>query len=285
MHPFLFEGRIFGMAAAIPTYPFLGLAGIGLAAFIYFIHIENIKTKYFEHIVFFAVVLICGLIGSRVTQLIIDFLIKIPLGYTFQQIFRETGSTVTGGIVWATAAVFIYGHFDPHRIVTWHVVDTIAVCFPFGHMFGRIGCFFAGCCYGRISESGFFTVTYPENWVADSIPGLNLTHGPRIAAPLIAALGLFCIGTVLLVLLHTSKRRGHISALYFMLYGVFRFFHEYLRDDPNRGFFRGLSTGQWFGAASFFFGLVLIFLYFRRRSRGLADPPFLLFNKKEPWGG
>ena len=36
--------------------------------------------------------------------------------------------------------------------------DILAVIIPIFHFFGRIGCFFAGCCYGKITNSNISVI-------------------------------------------------------------------------------------------------------------------------------
>ena len=282
MHPYLVDYYIWEFHILIPSYPILAMAGIILAGFIYFTQVPDIKTKPVAHIIFFAVVLLAGLIGGRISQFVIDIFIKRPLGFSYGDILKTAGSTVTGGILFATTAALIYARFDPHRIVTWHVLDVLALSFPFGHMLGRLGCFAGGCGYGKLTDPGFFTVTYPENWIVNAFTDTPIPPGPRIASPLIAAAGLGIIGIVLFILLKFSKTRGHISALYFLLYGPFRFIQEFTRGDLVRGMLKGLSTGQWFGIVAFCFGFGLMVRYIVRRRRGVAGPPYVPLNGKAP---
>lgn len=278
MHPYLIN-TVTGCTTAfgcirivIPVYPLFALLGILAAGAVYLFLQRDRSRKIVAHILFFAVVLITGLVGSKVGQFFIDPALH----------FRGSGLTVTGGILVSTGVIFLYGIVDPHRVVSWHTIDSIAVAFPFGHALGRVGCYFAGCCYGKETHRHFFSCTYPENWIVNTASDVFVSPGPRIASPLLSALGLLLLGLVLLTVFRKMKKRGLVTALYFLLYAPLRFGLEMTRDDAGRGFFGPFSTGQWF---SFFaFGLGLFFLlYFLKRDRtGLADPPFLPLNGKEP---
>ena len=273
MHPYLVNTTLGSLRIIIPVYPLFALLGICAAGAVYLYLQEDRWRKIVAHILFFAAVLICGLVGSKIVQLIID---RILFNTT------TSGLTVTGGILVSTAAVFIYARFDPHRVVTWHTVDSIAVSFPFGHALGRMGCYFAGCCYGKETHDHIFACTYPEDWIRLTGSNGSLSPGPRIASPLLAAAGLFILGLLLLLLVKKMKRRGLVTALYFLLYAPLRFSLELTRDDAGRGYFGPLSTGQWFSIVSLGLGLFFLILYFVKLGTGLADPPYLPLNGKEP---
>jgi phosphatidylglycerol:prolipoprotein diacylglycerol transferase len=105
------------------------------------------------------------------------------------------------------------------------------------HSFGRIGCFFAGCCYG-IKYQGPFSITF-----LDSIAGPN-----HVALFPIQLLESFINVLVSIFLIFYSKKDrlpGKIFGIYLMLYSLIRFFLEFLRGDIIRGKLFGITTSQW----------------------------------------
>ena len=121
--------------------------------------------------------------------------------------------------------------------------------------FGRIGCFFAGCCYGKETHS-HFGIAFPEHSLAPA--GI-----PLVPTQLISSLGDFCIFLVLFKLYNDKKLRPQTAAWYLILYSIGRFMIEFLRGDVERGFIGILSTSQFI---SIFVCLVGILLLVRIRN-------------------
>ncbi len=121
-----------------------------------------------------------------------------------------------------------------------------------GHAFGRIGCFFAGCCFGEITDS-FLGVIFPEgsmpfNFIKNHYinEGFSLDEAINMAkvtkilpTQLIEASFLF----ILFGLLNLPKK-GQFE-LYLISYGVFRFILEFFRADDRGSLFGVLSPSQW----------------------------------------
>ena len=108
-------------------------------------------------------------------------------------------------------------------------MDIVAATIPLFHGFARIGCFFAGCCYG--SDCG-------AAWCVRLFDG-------RLPVQLIESAYNFILFAVLMILLYRSKRtRGRITPLYLTCYAVFRFVIEFFRGDLVRGGIGVLSFSQ-----------------------------------------
>ena len=130
--------------------------------------------------------------------------------------------------------------FRRHKLPVWTMFDIIAGCGTLVHGFGRIGCFMAGCCYGKVCDPAWgIRFTHPD------------THARPIGEPLYptqlleAALILGLFG--LMQVLHKRKRfEGQLFLLYVLVYAAGRFGLEYLRGDESRGYLFGglLSHSQ-----------------------------------------
>ena len=116
--------------------------------------------------------------------------------------------------------------------------DCIAPIIPLFHFFARIGCFFAGCCYGIPSKFGFITTNN------GFIPGLNGVK--RFPVQLLEATLNLLIFIILIVLLEKSydKIKGKLIFIYLLLYSTVRFCDEFLRGDAYRGYIFGFSVSQ-----------------------------------------
>lgn len=109
---------------------------------------------------------------------------------------------------------------------------------PLGHAIGRVGCVFAGCCYG-MEYDGFCALYYPH-----SVAGLSPDQG-YFPTQLLEAL-LNCIICVCLVLLARRRRKPYdILFAYLGMYSLARFLLEFTRGDSIRGIYFGVSSSQW----------------------------------------
>ena len=116
--------------------------------------------------------------------------------------------------------------------------------------FGRIGCFLAGCCYGKETDS-WFGITFTESNFAPN-------HVKLFPSQLVMSAGDFIIAAILFWYAKKDRTKGKTSALYLMLYSVGRFFVEFTRND-DRGFVGALSTSQFIGIFIFVVGAVAFF--------------------------
>ncbi len=150
-------------------------------------------------------------------------------------VFRLQGIAFYGGFIGAVAAVYlamvIMPAYTSFTRLEW--LNRLTVPFVVFHLFGRIGCFFAGCCYGK-TTSGAFGITFPDQ------PEYGLfRHGEKvIPTQLYEALALVCIAALLVWVF-----KKHRFMNYLLLYPTFRFFIEFFRGD-DRG-----ATGTPFSPA------------------------------------
>jgi phosphatidylglycerol:prolipoprotein diacylglycerol transferase len=115
------------------------------------------------------------------------------------------------------------------------MLDGLVPSVPLAHAFGRLGCFFAGCCYGVPSAFGL------EFNASELAP-----HGVKLLpVQLIEAGCNLLLFVLLLVLSRFCRRRGLLTGTYLAAYAVMRFVLEFFRYDAERGVFWGLSTSQW----------------------------------------
>ncbi len=186
----------------------------------------------------FFVILISGIVGARLLYVIINFddFKTSPL-----DIFKlwNGGLVFFGGFIGAVAASIVTLRIK--NLPFFKTADTIAPGVALGHGIGRLGCFFAGCCYGRQCDLPIAVqFSHPESLAPLHVP-LHPTQIYMVAANLI----LFFI----LIFLQRRKRfHGMIFLSYIILYSVFRFIIEFFRGD-FRGdvYFEFLSVSQGIG--------------------------------------
>jgi phosphatidylglycerol:prolipoprotein diacylglycerol transferase len=119
-------------------------------------------------------------------------------------------------------------------------LDAFVPGIAFGHAVGRLGCFAAGCCYGKPTTMPW-GVTF-TNPLANSLVGtpLNVRMHPTQIYEFLAEMAVFAV--VMWTWKH-KKFSGQVFGTYAFLYGIARFWLEFYRDDPERGsVFGGLMT-------------------------------------------
>ena len=113
--------------------------------------------------------------------------------------------------------------------------DLVMPAVSFAQGFGRLGCFFAGCCYGRETDS-WFSITFTHSDFAPN--GVKL-----LPTQLMSSAGDFLICGLLLLYAGRKPKEGQVAAGYMVLYGIGRFIIEFFRND-YRGSIGVLSTSQ-----------------------------------------
>jgi len=183
---------------------------------------------------------LAGIIGAKILYVINDW---NTYAHNWRDIFSigtlQAGGVFSGGLIGALAVGGWY--MRSHHMPPLRTVDAFSSGLAFGHVLGRFGCFSAGCCYGKPTNH-FWGVTF-TNPLAAMVSGTPL--GVKIEpTQLIEAAAEFFNFVVLMWLLKRKKFDGQVFATFIILYGVERFFIEFLRDDPGRGeVFGGLMTG------------------------------------------
>lgn len=151
----------------------------------------------------------------------------------------QAGGVFSGGLLAALIAGVWYMH--TRHMPALATSDAFAPGIALGHAVGRIGCFAAGCCWGKPTEA-FWGVTF-RNPLAHEWAGTPLGT-PLVPTQLLES-GIELANFFLLMwLLEHKKFQGQVFAAYLFLYGSARFGIEYLRDDPGRGsLLAGAITG------------------------------------------
>jgi len=186
--------------------------------------------------------IVVALVGAKVLMVLTDW-------RTYWERPSELVSLSTlraGGVFYggfAAAVFFAWWYVRVHHLPLWKVFDAYAPSIVLGLGIGRLGCFAAGCDYGKPTESFLGVVfTHP---LAQQVSGTPL--GIRIhPTQLYESLACVLIFAVLTWRYRKKAYDGQIFVWYLALYAVARFFLEFLRGDQDRGFVFGrlLSTSQ-----------------------------------------
>ncbi len=131
-------------------------------------------------------------------------------------VILATGKSITGAFLGGFAGVIIAKRLLGYTTATG---DWFAVIVPIGVMLGRIGCYLNGCCLGRVCQPSWYTIADVhgvQRWPA--VPVEFLFNAIMLA--------------VILLLRWGRIAPGQLFHIYLIAYGLFRFFHEFLRDTP-----------------------------------------------------
>jgi phosphatidylglycerol---prolipoprotein diacylglyceryl transferase len=172
---------------------------------------------------------LCGLLGARLTYVALYFDQYIDNPIEILMIWRG-GMVFYGGLIGGVIAGVGYWVYSKQRLLP--MVDIAAMCVSMGHAIGRLGCFFYGCCYGMVIESGSKFDVFGVHF-----PGLE---GLRHPTQIYASLGNILIFFLLFLVYKRSRTPGFVTVIYCYVYGVFRFLIEMIRDD-YRGQLLGIS--------------------------------------------
>ncbi len=197
-----------------------------------------------------------GLIGARITH-VIEYWEEDGYARNPIAVFEiwKGGLVFYGGLVAGAAAFLSWCRLKGRSIA--EMADVVAVVVPLAHAFGRLGCFFHGCCWGKVSDS-CLAVTFPAHspvWAAHRASDYAARSLPVLPVQLFEAALLFVLFGALAFL---YRRLGRYTASAYLIgYSLIRFFTEYLRDDIRPEMFE-LSSAQNFSVAMFVFGIVLL---------------------------
>ncbi len=185
-------------------------------------------------------VVLCGIIGAKILYIINDWgAYAAHPSEIFSLATLQAGGVFSGGLIGALAAAVWY--IRRHHMPPLGTCDAFAPGLALGHAIGRVGCFAAGCCYGKPTHH-FWGVTFtnPLAYARVGTP-LGIPLEPTQLFESAVELANFF---VLLWLFKRKKFEGQVFGAYLFLYGVARFFLEFIRDDPGRGsVFGGIMTG------------------------------------------
>lgn len=146
------------------------------------------------------------------------------------------GQVFYGGLAGALA-VFLLGIKLSKPEDPGSMLDTYTCCIPLFHLFGRLGCFLGGCCYGIECSIGILVTSN------DNVPSVNGVT--RFPVQLLEALLNAAIFAILFTFFKKRRYEGKLIYMYLASYAFIRFFTEFLRGDSARGVYFHLSTSQW----------------------------------------
>lgn len=244
--------NIFG----IKIYGYGFMIAIGILCAIFLLNKKAKAKGYNEDNIFNMIIItvIMGILGGKGLYIITDFedVMKDP-----SVIFTQFGYgfVIYGAIIFGILGVFLY--CKKKKWNSLEIFDMVAPCVALAQGFGRIGCFFAGCCYGSITDGPLYLV-FPTGGLAPA--GVHL-HPTQIYC---AIFDFILAAFLLWFAKNREKKSGDTVAMYLIIYSIGRFLVEFLRNDP-RGSVGVFSTSQFISIFMFVAGILI---YNRHRFKG-----------------
>lgn len=191
------------------------------------------------------VCLITGYLGSKITYILTvwDQFLANPA-----VVLGADGWVVYGGILGGILGAWLYCHFK--KISFFHYANLLFPSVALAQGFGRIGCFFAGCCYGKQTH-GALGITFHHSHYAPNDVRL-------IPTQLLSSAGDFILFYILYKVYMDESTRDETMGWYLLLYSAGRFVIEFLRGDTIRGFVGVLSTSQFIGLFLIAAGIIVL---------------------------
>jgi len=259
LHPFI---DFFGLD--IPTYTVLFIAAIAAAWFLCAALARKSPARRDVKLTFI-IGASGGLIGAALLRPVMH---SVRIAFSWAEYrhmsFFELANYATGEIVFyggllggLVAVVFYCRKFQIDLV---QIFDIFAPALALAHAIGRLGCFFAGCCFGMVVDESHslypLAVIYPEDAFIRTIRD----GAPRLPTQLFETVFLLTLCAIMVFLFLRTKKPGLSSAIYFFAYPVWRFFLEFFRADAGRGHYGLFTTSQYISI-----GLVIFAIFYVRR--------------------
>ena len=191
--------------------------------------------------------LIFGYVGSKLLYV----LTILPQLMQDPSVFLQSltgGWVVFGGLLGGIFGAWLFCRLQ--KLPAGKYFDLAFPAVALAQAFGRVGCFFAGCCYGVETDSAFSIVFRHSDFAPNHV---HLVPTQLISAVLDLVLCLF----LLWYEKNREKCSGELAAMYLILYSAGRFALEFWRGDLERGAVGPLSTSQFIGLFTLLAGIIL----------------------------
>lgn len=188
--------------------------------------------------------LIGGLVGSKILMFFVEDNVQV-----FSLDFLRSGGVYYGGLIGGFLAVAIL--VPLYKLPFWKVADAFAPAVALGQAFGRQGCFAAGCCWGKPTDAWWGVHFTEKGHEYTGVPMYGPSNEDLYLHPtqLIESFTMLAVFALLVWLHRRKKFDGQVLIAYGIIYSIFRFSIEFIRDDPRGDLFglttaTGLSTSQ-----------------------------------------
>ena len=251
--------KIFSLEIDLYTICFM----VGVIACFIFTYFAMKKTGYSSSardtiLLIGIIAILLGLSFGVLVQSLYDFIANPSDGFKITGKMTFLGGLL-GGVIVYLGIYFLYVYVINPRLKeknifksdmnkgVWELLRFVPISITIAHGFGRIGCFFAGCC-GGIATDMWFGVQFPGE------------AQKEVPTQLFEAIFLFLISAVMIVLYFKFHFKYNMT-VYLIGYGIWRFLIEFVRDDDRGAFIPGLTPSQFWSILMVIGGIAFFFLY------------------------
>ena len=253
----------------IPTYGVLVACAFlaGLWVTLKLARRTGVNTELVTNLVVYSA--LSGMLGAKLLMIAFDWdHFSAQPGDIFSFSTLQAAGVYQGGLILAIVTAFFYLHRQ--RMAWLPTFDMFAPGVALGHAIGRLGCFAAGCCWGKECDLPW-AVTF-RNPQANELTGVPL----RVALHP-SQLYEFSSEAILFGLLWwrfgKEHRPGTIIGLYLVVSSVMRFVIEFTRfHEQSLPFGLPLSITQWIALGLAGAGAWLLFAPNSRNSNVIPSP-------------
>ncbi len=204
---------------------------------------------------------IAGIVGAKLFMFLFDageYLSHPREIFSFETL--QAAGVFHGGLIAALIVAWLY--IKRQHLPVWMTMDAFAPGISLGQSIGRLGCFAAGCCWGK--ECYLPWGVYFRSDAAAPVPLGKPLHPVQLyesAANLV-------IFAILYRRFNRAHPPGQVIGLYLVLYSAVRFVIEFFREH-EQALVGPFSITQWIAIALFFVGAVILV---RTRQTALVSP-------------
>ncbi len=201
-----------------------------------------------------------GFLGAKVLYVITEYKELFAGRMTFRDVLY--GFVVYGGIIGGILAGYLYCKVKKLNFLKYF--DIVMPSIALAQGFGRIGCFLAGCCYGKETDAWYgmeFNHSVYHNMIGVKVIPTQLIMS---AANFVHFFLLIWIAKKV----YQTGKDGVVAGCYLLFYSIGRFLIEFLRDDP-RGGVGVLSTSQFISLFIFAAGVVMVLFFGLRKGKNV----------------
>ena len=197
------------------------------------------------------------LFGAKIFSLVSYSLYYIHTYQRFSliEILYNSGMVFYGGLIGYILTLKLLCKLKKYDFL--EISSEIAISIPLFHTFGRLGCFFNGCCYGEL-YNGKLSMPYKIG-----VNGIWLQRFPTQITEMVFEFLLF-ISLYFIYKKQCKYLKERLLHIYLWLYSIFRFFIEFFRGDDIRGFLVGLSFSQVISCMIF---IIITFTYIKNYNK------------------
>jgi phosphatidylglycerol:prolipoprotein diacylglycerol transferase len=192
-----------------------------------------------------------GMLGAKLLMIALDPEFRTHPGEIFTWATLQSAGIFFGGFIAALLFAFVY--MRAQKLPVLATCDVFAPGVALGHGIGRLGCFAAGCCWGKPTHLPW-AVTFSNPDATTGVPlGIPL-HPTQLYEALAEAF--ICL--FLVRMLNREHREGAVIGFYLLFYGLVRFGVEFLRmHDASNPLGGPFTLEQWISLALAVAGLYL----------------------------